>query len=441
MPMPVDLGYAMKLEPKLAVDYFRSKGYEITWNWQEALQSTHARAFTVAKAARLDVLETIRGEVDWALSEGITEREFINALTPRLQAAGWYGKQVVVDSAGGAEVVQLGSPQRLSTIYRTNLATSYQAGRYQQQLASTETHPYWQYIAIVDGNTRPAHKALHGRVFHYTDPIWQTMYPPNDWGCRCRVRALTAAQVKQMGLKVESSVGKLETGLEEAGFDKRTGEIYEQPVTTFTDGKERMRTGAGWSGNVGAAAMGSDVNVAKKLVSLQNRELRKQVIQSLNNAPARRADFAQWVGNVLTTRRPGNGVQPLGFISDDIAAAVEARTGEPSARLLAVSEKNIIHADSLKHRQKGISLSLPEYQALPDALAKPDAVLWDTQNKNLLYVSGNGDSASKIVVNSPYGVRKQPDALDVVINAYKVPLHELRNAITGGNYELLQGAL
>ena len=52
----VDLGYAMKLEPKLAIDYFRSKGYKITCNWQEMSTQAHAQAFTVAKATSLDVL-------------------------------------------------------------------------------------------------------------------------------------------------------------------------------------------------------------------------------------------------------------------------------------------------------------------------------------------------------------------------------------------------
>ncbi|MFB9086088.1 hypothetical protein ACFFW8_11735 [Erwinia tracheiphila] len=92
MPQPVDLGYAATLEPKLAVDYFRSKGYDITWNWQEASAVTHARAFTVAKAVRMDVLTSINSEVDRALSEGTTERDFIKTLTPRLQAQGLVGK-------------------------------------------------------------------------------------------------------------------------------------------------------------------------------------------------------------------------------------------------------------------------------------------------------------------------------------------------------------
>ena len=129
----VDLGYVMKLEPKMAIDYFRSKGYKITWNWQEMSTQAHAQAFTVAKATSLDVLESIQLELDRALATGTTEREFKKNLTPVLQKLGWWGKQINVNSNGDAEEVQLGSPRRLSTIYRTNLATAYQAGRYQQQ--------------------------------------------------------------------------------------------------------------------------------------------------------------------------------------------------------------------------------------------------------------------------------------------------------------------
>lgn len=440
MPQPVDLGYAATLEPKLAVDYFRSKGYVISWNWQETKSTTHAQAFTVAKAVRMDVLTSIQSEVDRAASEGTTEREFIKTLTPRLQAQGWWGKQMIVDSAGGIEEVQLGSPARLATIYRTNLATSYQAGRYQQQLGSTETHPYWQYVAIMDGNTRKSHAAMHGRVFRFDDPIWDTLYPPNDWGCRCRVRALTAEQVKRMGLKVESSVGAITTQTVESGVDKRTGEVYESDVTTFTRGKQRMTTGAGWAHNAGQLAMGADVNMARKLVELQNRQLRQQVIQSLNNAPARQAAFSQWVGNVLTTRSTGNSVQPLGFMAEDIATAVEARTGKPAARLLAISEKELVQADRVKRQKKGLSLTLAEYQTLPHVVANPSAVLWDTQTQRLMYISGEAGSTLKIVVNAPWQTGRV-DTLDVVVTPQRVPLSALKKSMDSGQYELLQGAL
>ncbi|WP_145538208.1 phage minor head protein [Yersinia alsatica] len=440
MPQPVDLGYAATLEPKLAVDYFRSKGYVISWNWQETKAATHARAFTVAKAVRMDVLTSIQSEVDRAASEGTTEREFIKTLTPRLQAQGWWGKQMIVDSAGGIEEVQLGSPARLATIYRTNLATSYQAGRYQQQLGSAETHPYWQYIAIMDGNTRKSHAAMHGRVFRFDDPIWDTLYPPNDWGCRCRVRVLTAEQVKRMGLKVESSVGAITTQTVESGVDKRTGEVYESDVTTFTRGKQRMTTGTGWANNAGQLAMGSDVNMARKLVELQNRELRQQVIQSLNDAPARQAAFSQWVGNVLTTRSTGNSVQPLGFMAEELATAVEARTGKPAARLLALSEKELVQAGRVKRQKKGLSLTLAEYQALPRIVANPSAVLWDTQTQRLMYISGDAGSTLKTVVNAPWQSGRV-DTLDVVVTPQRVPLSALKKGMDSGQYELLQGAL
>lgn len=438
--LDVDLGYAMKLEPKLAVDYFRSKGFKITWNWQEMSTQAHTQAFTVAKATSLDVLESIQLELDRALATGTTEREFKKNLKPVLEKLGWWGKQINVNSRGDAEEVQLGSPRRLSTIYRTNLATAYQAGRYQQQLASSETHPYWQYIATMDNRTRAAHAALHLKVFRYDDPIWQKLYPPNGWGCRCRVRALTKSQVEREGLTVESSKGKLETYEVSTGTDDATGEAYQSEVTQFKSGNQTMRTDAGWSGNVGSAAMGSDINIAKKLTTLQNRKLRQQVIQSLNNAPVRQNTFAEWVGNVLTTRRAGNAVQPLGFMTDDIAEQVKKISGIEPARLFAVSEKNILHADSLKHEKAGVKLTLKDYQSLPKLIADAQAVLWDKQKNNLLYIA-KGSDTMKIVINAPYNLKGQKDALDIVINAYKASIVDLQKSVKGGLYAVLKGGI
>ena len=436
----IDLGYAMKLEPKLAVDYFRSKGYKVTWNWQEMAAQAHAQAFTVAKATSLDVLESIQLELDRALAMGTTEHEFKKNLTPVLQKLGWWGKQINVDSNGNAKDVQLGSPRRLSTIYRTNLATAYQAGRYQQQLASSETHPYWQYVATMDDRTRTAHAALHLKVFRYDDPIWQKLYPPNGWGCRCRVRALTESQVRREGLTVESSTGKLETYEVNSGIDDATGEVYQSEVTQFKSGDQTMRTDMGWSGNVGSAAMGSDVNIAKKLTTLQDRKLRQQVIQSLNNATERHDAFAQWVGNILTTRRAGNAVQPLGFMADDIAEKVKQISGIEPARLFAVSEKNILHADSLKHERTGVKLTLNDYQSLPRLIADAQVVLWDKQKNNLLYIA-EGSDTMKIVINAPYHLKKQPDTLDVVVNAYKASVVDLQKSVKGGMYIVLKGGI
>ncbi len=201
MPVKVDLALAFKMEPREAVKYFRDKGYVITEGWRDIYSGAHARAFTVAKAAKLSVLREIRGELDWALSKGTTEREFIRALRPRLAKMGWWGK----DAAGR----QLGSTRRLKTIFRTNMASSYNAGRYREQKRRAElkigARPYWQYIAVLDNRTRHSHRELNGKVFRHDDPFWDYFYPPNGYNCRCRVSDLSSRDVERQGLKVEKT--------------------------------------------------------------------------------------------------------------------------------------------------------------------------------------------------------------------------------------------
>ncbi|EIK71667.1 virion morphogenesis protein [Pseudomonas synxantha BG33R] len=230
-PNPVDLKGIFGLEPEQAVAYLKSKGYAITWNWQDMLDQAHDQAFTVAKAMRLDLLSDIRGALETALQDGQTLKQFITALQPTLESQGWWGKQVIVDSQGEGELVQLGSPRRLKTIYQTNLQSAYMAGRKATMEETTDTHPYWMYVAILDGKTRPSHRALHGQVFRHDDPIWSAIFPPNGFNCRCRVVALTEAAVKRRGLKIVSSEGRMFTETVETGVDKRTGEIRTAEVT------------------------------------------------------------------------------------------------------------------------------------------------------------------------------------------------------------------
>ena len=199
---PVDLSYAIGLDPAEAVEYFRGKGYQITWNWMDMWQEAHAKAFTVAKAMKLDILQDIRQAVDGTISKGLTFEQFQDQLMPILKQKGWWGKLLTEDG----KTVQLGCPHRLNTIFRTNMQTAYMAGRYKQQVENADDRPYWQYVAVMDSRTRPEHTMLHGKVFRFDDPFWKTHYPPLGFRCRCRVRALTAKQVKDRGLTVESGL-------------------------------------------------------------------------------------------------------------------------------------------------------------------------------------------------------------------------------------------
>lgn len=437
----IDLGYAATLEPKEAIAYFRAKGQHIGWNWYDTAVDVHARSFTVAKAARMDILITIQDEVNRAIAQGVSQQEFIDTLAPRLKKLGWWGKQVIVDSAGNAETVQLGSPRRLALIYNVNTRVAYNVGRYAQLMNSTDTHPFWQYVAVMDSRTRPSHAALNGLVFRYDDPFWKTHYPPNGWNCRCRVRALSQARMDALGLKATQGDKYLTTKKVQAAVNKATGEIIDMDVTTFADGAHVMTPDVGWSYNPGSAAFGLDQTLIRKLIEVKSPQLREMVVKEMNNSPERQLAFRRWVEEVVAKRRGGHDIRTLGFMSESVANAVEQRTGEPPARLLAMSEKNLLHADSDKHHDTGVALTADDLALLPSLLARAEAVLWDKVHHNLMYIVTTKDGLAKIVVNAPYGIKRQPDSLDVVINAYRVKKIALEDDIRGGKLEVIEGKL
>lgn len=208
MPETPDLKFALNLPPSEVIKWFESKGYAITWNWEEQVGQAHNRAFTVAKAATLDILQTVRDGVSKALAEGQSERTFKQNLEPLLKQKGWWGKQTV-EGPDGEEVVTLGSPYRLKTIYQQNMQSAMMAGRQKDFLQNTDNRPYFQYVAVLDSQTRPTHRALDGRVFRYDDPFWNHFWPPIDWRCRCRVRALSERDIQKRDLVIESSEGLL----------------------------------------------------------------------------------------------------------------------------------------------------------------------------------------------------------------------------------------
>lgn len=242
----------LDLPPAEARAYFESKAPVTSWDWTELQREAHARSFTFARATTQDVLRTVHTELLRTMQEGMSFAEFARTLRPRLQDMGWWGRKEVLDAGTGElTTVQLGSDRRLRTIFQTNVQTAYMAGRYMRYMDDVETRPYWQYVAIMDGRTRPAHAALNGKVFRWDDPIWRVIFPPNGWGCRCRVRALTQAEVDAMGLRVESGTIRTET------VRVNAEDTMDVDVVEYTDpltGRTRVfRPDPGWDYNPGEA--------------------------------------------------------------------------------------------------------------------------------------------------------------------------------------------
>ncbi|ROL56466.1 phage head morphogenesis protein [Bacteroidetes/Chlorobi group bacterium ChocPot_Mid] len=237
-----DIKLLIGLKPEEIIQRYKSKGYKFSWDWKDTWQEAHTKAFTVAKAMRLDILTDIRNEVQKALDEGISFQQFKENLKPTLKAKGWWGKVQAKDVPSDVKLpegidpgkeVQLGSPYRLRTIYRTNMKVAYSAGHYKNMIDNIKNRPYWMYNAILDGNTRPSHRALHGKVYRADDPIWDKIYPPNDWNCRCSVIPLDDSDLEEMGLKVEEASSLPKSFKIGEGWDYNPGKAFLSFDDTF----------------------------------------------------------------------------------------------------------------------------------------------------------------------------------------------------------------
>ena len=121
----------------------------------------------------------------------------LGVLDPTMTYAGY-----ALQKADGTVLYQrrgskAGEAWRTRVIYQTNLMTSYAAGRRAQLLDPdlVERRPFWRYVHN-DSVThpRPQHKRWGDMklTLRHDHPFWETHFPPNGWGCKCRVVAVAA---------------------------------------------------------------------------------------------------------------------------------------------------------------------------------------------------------------------------------------------------------
>ena len=176
--------------------------------FKEALEFFNAKAFTISNIARDDVVAGVKDELKKVLAHGGDIKTF----------------RQNIDSLFIEKGLDPLASHHINTIYRTNMQSAYMAGRYQ---LLTKPHilkarPYWKYVAVGDGLTRPTHAAMNGKIFHHSNAIWQVWYPPNGFNCRCDVVSLSTREIERDGLTVtaEDLSG---TAVEDV--NKVTGEI------------------------------------------------------------------------------------------------------------------------------------------------------------------------------------------------------------------------
>ena len=89
----------------------------------------------------------------------------------------------------------------LRTEYNQAVASSQCAARWTDFEKHSKSMPFLQYQAVMDGNTRAEHAALHGVIKRVDSDFWDKYYPPNGWGCRCEVIQLPGKNHKETPAK------------------------------------------------------------------------------------------------------------------------------------------------------------------------------------------------------------------------------------------------
>ena len=388
-----DLVYALGLPPRDAVAYLESKGIRPTRHWYDIWQEAQAKAVTVSGMTRLDLLEDVKKGLVDAVKNGKTGKMFIDDLAPILRAKGWTGKRQSINPKTG-EVTEKGPdlPARLSLIFFQNVQSAYMYGRYRAMLANAEERPWWMYIAVLDSRTRPHHRALHRKVFRYDDPFWKTHYPPNGFYCRCRVRALSDAQLEREGLTPESGEGRMVN--REVVVNPRAPES-QRVVREVWGWQERPGglthwTDTGFSYSAGYTTYQLDCELAQKLELIKSGTLYAEVVQTINNAPARHAAFGLWIEEKLASKWKTGDAVVVGLVQPEVVAAAKAAGLDP-ARIAVMTDDKLGHSKRQVHQEAGTALSVEQYKGIAESFSRPEAIYWDSEHGNALYVLPDPD--------------------------------------------------
>lgn len=98
----------------------------------------------------------------------------------------------------------------LRTEYDTAYHVAESSATYYRLIALSDIYPYWEYRTVGDSKVREEHAALNGAVFpvnEHGNSVWDKIYPPNGWNCRCYVVPKMAHEVSNK--VIQSSRAKL----------------------------------------------------------------------------------------------------------------------------------------------------------------------------------------------------------------------------------------
>lgn len=387
-----DLAHAMTLEPPSAADFLRSKRLQVSGRWTEWEPAAHARGFTVANVTKLDVLADIQAELARAQQDGLSYEQFKDRLIPQLTKKGWFatdGQAVRMPEPGAAANPETGelptrkrlTARRLDTIFRVNAQSNYMAARYRELMADVDNRPWFQYVAVMDSRTRPAHRALNGRVFRYDDKAVQVFWPPCGWNCRCRMRALDDEDLQDRKLTPEKTDGRIETET----VTLKDGATRQVTRYNAPDGRI-FRTDPGFGTNPGQLQAVDKLALAKAPLVLGQVRSEAQMRQVLTDR-RRLADLQNFAKTAREARQPMGLKASVGAL-DEAAVMKLADEGVTfdATEPIVLRDALVGGAESARRAAAGEALGLEDWANVPRVLAY-GATWWDGVSRSLVYTA------------------------------------------------------
>ncbi len=339
------------------VAFFRAKLGKMmpSAKWDDVWKGRHDQGFMVAGAAKADLLSDLAAAVDRVIAEGGSIQSFRKDFARIVERNGW-------DYRGEFN-------WRTRVIYTTNLSTSYAAGRLAQLREGG--FEWWVYKHSDSSlHPRPLHVSWNGLTLRADDPWWKAHYPPNGWGCRCRVVGVRRPEdADRYGGKVRTAPDNgidPKTG-EPSGIDRGWGYM---PGDTVSDAVRTMA----------AKTQQWDYSLVKSYMQGVPESVRDRLATAYRSLPSVADDVRRYAQAALD----GRDVPPyrtMGLLTSADAKTVGGLTG---ARVdlfdYAIDQyapRHILtgHGDAKSELARGQrEVRVEDYALLPEMLNKPDLV-------------------------------------------------------------------
>lgn len=161
---------------------------------EEAVKNFLTEAFEVAGVGTIELEKKLKESGEKYMRGEIKSNDDLELEVRRLMLE--YGIGLASQPPGGW----------IKTNIDTAIVSATNAARWNRlnEKGVTELYPALQYKTQQDAAVRDEHAALEGAIYRKDDPIWNTIYPPNGWNCRCYVKPVGITEMNDVTVSTTS---------------------------------------------------------------------------------------------------------------------------------------------------------------------------------------------------------------------------------------------